>query len=135
MLSKRPKRPTRPRAPRKFLKKTDIAWMSEDGDILLSDLLLLIPPHIRADSVRIIVRYDDVGKQHVGVVYDLEVPNTRFAEQQTVYERKLAKFELELSIWQERDREWQAERERAWDEMARLTRTIEQTIDDMQDVI
>lgn len=103
----RPRRPPKPRRPRKTFWRTESVWSSEDDDILLADLLHLIPSDVKAHRIRVSVERNAVnGYPHVTITYNHEIPNTRFVEQLRDYEERMQRYDHELSRWRVRDAEW-----------------------------
>lgn len=103
----RPRRPAKPRKPRETFWRTESVWTSEDEDILLADLLHLIPSDVKAHRVRISVERNPTnGYPHVIITFNHEIPNTKFADQTRDFEHRMHRYEQELSRWKIRDAEW-----------------------------
>lgn len=135
-LPPRPRRPVRPRRPRETFRRTECVWSSEDDDILLSDVLLLIPTGIRADDIRICVeRNAQTGYTLVTVTYDHDIPNTRFQDQLRDYEERMRRYEIELPEWSRRNAEWLLLKQQHDSEIQQLSDQIAEAFVDADDII
>ena len=104
----RPRRPPCPRMPRVELKRLVRVWCSEDGDVMLADVLSLIPCDVRAGDVMLSVdRNDANGYPHVSIIYEHCVANPRYDEQMHEYEERMASYVVEMARWQLLDETWQ----------------------------
>lgn len=124
-LGPRPRKPVRPRRPKKSFTKSDVVWTSEEEDIVLADVLHLIPSDTRADKVRISVEKNPTnGYPIVSISYDYESINTQFTEQLHEYEERLAAYNVEFAEWEIKDAEWNDLKLKIEDELLDLKKSI-----------
>lgn len=137
VLPKRPKKPTRPRPPREVFRRFETVWSSEEEDILLADLLHLIPSDVKAQNVRINVEKNPVnGYPYVTVTYEHDIINTRYSEQLRDYDERLKRYESDIAEWLEKDALWLLSKHAQDDELAQLRNVVETAYNDhMKDVI
>ncbi len=105
-IQERPKKPVEPRKPKNVFTRTESVWSSNDNDILLSDILHLIPSGVSAEKIFIRVE-KELGVFHTSISYEYDVPNTKFFEQLKDFEKKFAQYQLEYEKWLIEDAEWQ----------------------------
>lgn len=103
-MDKKPRKPACPRRPKPVFRKTETVWTSDDEDILIADLLHLIPSNIRAEDIRISV--DKGSTTRVVVTYDYEIINTKFEQQLADYNDRVLLYKKELAVWQQKNDEW-----------------------------
>lgn len=125
VLGPRPRKPVKPRRPKRSFTKTDIVWTSEEEDIMLADVLHLIPSDTRADKVRVSVEKNPTnGYPTVSISYDYESINTQFAEQMREYEDRLNAYNSEYAEWEIKDAEWNQLKAKIEDELLDLKKSI-----------
>ena len=131
----RPRRPPRPRKPRATFWRSESIWTSEDDDILLADLLHLIPSDVQAQRVRNSVQKNPLnGYPHTIITYNHEILNTKFDEQMLDYESRIARYSDDLIRWQARDSEWCNKAQLCEAHVSLLQAQIEQAADDFDAV-
>ena len=104
----RPKKPAKPKKPQATFKRCEEVWSSENENVTFSQLLLLIPPEVRADDIHLRVsRNETNGYPYASISYECAVVNLQFDKQMIEYGLRLKKYETDLIRWTMENEIWQ----------------------------
>lgn len=126
-----PKKPSKPRKPREFITKTKIIWSSEQDNIPFSELLFMIPHHVTAENIYVVVEKNENGYRHTTISYNYDIPNTKYKEQLLAYQSRvndygnaLKMYEKDIEIWRQKKQEYDEWEEKTSDLVFRIAKDI-----------